>query len=168
MLKYFHKNSPKVCAPEDFVSCGTAMPLITTTCGFVNAVSCWTRWMSFDRREHSVLLTPFLRFPLVSEYGIEDRSSSVHLSGRLDEMRSLINKSLSALTVISLLLDLTSTLFALLNLGSWCLELAPRNPSRERKYKAVWYMKLKLLSGKLWVWVNEFISPNVNWQLLLI
>ena len=62
---------------------------------------------------------------------------------------------------------LTPTLFALLNLGSWCLELAPRNPNRERKYKAVWYIKLKLLSGKLWVWVNEFISPDVNCQLLL-
>ena len=74
MLKYFCKNSPKVSALEDFVNCRTAMPLITTTCGFVNAVSCWTTWMSFYRREHSVLLTPFLRLPLVSEYGIEDRS----------------------------------------------------------------------------------------------
>ena len=74
MLKYFCKNSPKVSAPEDFVNCRTAMPLITTTCGFVNAVSCWTTWMSFYRREHSVLLTPFLRLPLVSEYGIEDMS----------------------------------------------------------------------------------------------
>ena len=38
MLKYFCKSSPKVSAPEDFVNCRTAMLLITTTCGFVDAV----------------------------------------------------------------------------------------------------------------------------------
>ena len=41
--------------------------------------------------------------------GLKTGQSSAHLSGRLDEMRSLTNKSLSALTVISLLLDLTPT-----------------------------------------------------------
>ena len=40
MLKYFCKSSAKVSASGDFVNCRTAMPLITTTCGFVNAVSC--------------------------------------------------------------------------------------------------------------------------------
>ena len=67
--------------------------------------------------------------------GLKTVQSSAHLSGRLDVMRNLSDKSLSALTV-----DLTPTLFALLNLGSFCLELAPRNPSMERKYKAVAYI----------------------------
>ena len=39
MLKYFSKSSSKVSAPQDFVICRTATPLIITTFGFVDAVS---------------------------------------------------------------------------------------------------------------------------------
>lgn len=77
--------------------------------------------------------------------GLKTVQSSAHLSGRLDMLRSLTNKSLSALTVIRLLLDLTPTfLFMLLNL--WILMFGIS--SMERKYKALWYKRLKLLSGE--------------------
>ena len=76
--------------------------------------------------------------------GLKTVQSSADLSGRLDVMRSLTNKSLSALTVIKLLLDLIPDfLFMLLNL--WILMFGI--PSRERKYRA--YIKLKLPSRKL-------------------
>ena len=76
---------------------------------------------------HWTTIKPIFRSVILSKT-VEKRNnlwicqsqSSAHLSGRLDEMRSLTNKSLSTLTVIGLLLDLTPTLFALLNLGSWC------------------------------------------------
>ena len=39
-VEYFSKSSPKVSAPQEFVICRTAMPLIITTFGFVGAVIC--------------------------------------------------------------------------------------------------------------------------------
>ena len=68
-----------------------------------------------------MLVTPFLRFPFVCEYGIEDSSklsSSFRQIGCDKVPDKQANKSLLVLTVISLLQDLTPTLFALLNLGS--------------------------------------------------
>ena len=71
--------------------------------------------------------------------GLMTVQNSAHLSGRLDAMRSPTNKSLSVSTVIRLLLDLTPTfLFMLLNLSILMFGI----PSMDRKYIAVWYIKL--------------------------
>ena len=112
------------------------MPSMITTVWFGDAVSRWITLTSFSRMEHRALFTPFLRLPsaFASEYGTED-SSKLNTSFRqiwqvFDTIRSLPNKSLSALTVTSLSLDFTWIfLFALLNVLMFMLGMGSQKPT---------------------------------------